>query len=76
MFGNVIMIKPTEDNYTDAIPAYLCILVMPFSYSIAEGIAFGVIPYVLLNLMWGKTRKISPLMYVLAVLFIPKYIFL
>lgn len=76
MFGNITKLKLTEDNYTDAIPAYLCILVMPLSYSISEGIAFGMISYVLLNLVCGKAKKINPLMYVLALLFVLKYIFL
>ena len=49
---------------------------MAFTYSISEGIAFGVIFYTLLHFMTGKTSKITPLMYVLTVLFILKYIFL
>lgn len=61
---------------TEAVPAYLCMLFMPLAYSISEGIAIGVISYVALNLFSGKTKKIQPLMYVLAVLFICKYIFL
>lgn len=59
-----------------AIPAYLCLIAMPLMYSIAEGIAIGVISYVIINLICGKAKKITPLMYVLAVLFICKYIFL
>ena len=49
---------------------------MPFMYSISEGIAFGVISYVVLHAAAGKAKKITPLMWVLAVLFILKYIFL
>lgn len=63
-------------DMTDAIPAYLCMLVMPLMYSISEGIAIGVISYVVINAVCKKTEKITPLMYVLAVLFICKYIFL
>lgn len=64
------------DDLTEAVPAYLCLIAMPLMYSIAEGIAIGVISYVIINLVCGKAKKITPLMYVLAVLFICKYIFL
>lgn len=63
-------------DLTEAIPAYLCLLAMPLMYSISDGIAVGVISYVVINLVCGKAKKITPLMYVLAVLFICKYIFL
>ncbi len=65
-------------DYTEAIPAYIAITAMPFMYSISEGIAMGVISYMVLNLVTGKAgeKKISPLMYVLAVLFVLKYIML
>ena len=64
------------DDLTEAIPAYLCLLAMPLLYSISEGIAVGVISYVVINLACGKAKKITPLMYILAVLFVCKYIFL
>ncbi|MDR1800649.1 MAG: NCS2 family permease [Lachnospiraceae bacterium] len=66
------------DDFSEAIPCYIAIIAMPFFYSISEGIAMGVITYVVLNLLAGKAKekKISVLMYVLAVLFILKYIFL
>ncbi len=64
------------DNLTEAIPAYLCLLAMPLLYSISEGIAVGVISYVIINAVCGKAKKITPLMYILAVLFVCKYIFL
>lgn len=64
------------NDLTEAVPAYLCLLAMPLMYSISEGIAIGVISYVVINLICGKSKKITPLMYVLAVLFICKYIFL
>ncbi|MBD5543909.1 MAG: NCS2 family permease [Lachnospiraceae bacterium] len=76
MFGTITEIKFTEDNLTEAIPAYLCLLAMPLFYSISEGIAFGIISYVVLNAVTGKAKKVTPLMYVLAVLFVLKYIFL
>ena len=49
---------------------------MPLFYSISEGIALGIISYVLINLFCGKGKRVNPLMYVLAVLFVLKYIFL
>lgn len=63
-------------DYTEAIPAYICILAMPFMYSISEGISFGIISYVVINVCCGKAKekKVSLLMYVLAVLFILKYV--
>lgn len=63
-------------DFTEAIPAYICIIAMPFMYSISEGIALGVISYVVLNLATGKFRekKMSALMYGLSVVFILKYI--
>ena len=64
------------NDFTESIPAYLCMLAMPLRYSISEGIAVGVISYVVINLICGKSKKITPLMYVLAVLFVLKYIFL
>ncbi len=66
------------DDYTEAIPCFIAIIAMPFMYSISEGIAMGVISYVVINLISGKAKdkKISVLMYVLAVLFVLKYIFL
>ena len=76
MFTTISEIKLTDNNYASAIPAYLCVLAMPMFYSIAEGISIGVISYVLINLVCGKRKNINPIMYVLAILFILKYIFL
>lgn len=76
MFSTITEIKMDETNYTAAIPAYLCILAMPLFYSISEGIAIGIISYVVINLVCGKAKQINPLMYVLAVLFVLKYVFL
>lgn len=64
------------EDLTEAIPAYLCLIGMPLFYSISEGIVFGVVSYVIINLCCGKAKKITPLMYVLAFLFVLKYIFL
>ena len=76
MVGTVTEIRFDEDNITEAIPAYLAIIAMPLFYSISEGSAMGIIAYGLWNVAAGKAKKITPLMYVLAVLFVLKYIFL
>ena len=76
MMCNVVKIN--FNDYIEAIPAYLTILFMPIMYSISEGIVIGVISYTVLVLITGKAKekKLSPLMYVLSILFICKYIFL
>lgn len=76
MFGAITDIRFSDDNVTEAIPAYLCIIAMPLFYSISEGIGIGIISYVLLNALTGKAKDVKPLMYILAVLFVLKYIFL
>ena len=57
----------------DAVPAFVCITMMGFAYSISEGISLGIISYVLLHVLTGKTKDMNVLMYVLAVLFVAKY---
>lgn len=76
MLSNVVNIDYTD--FTEGIPCFICIAAMPFFYSISEGISMGVISYVVLNLISGKAKekKMSVLMYVLAVLFVGKYFFL
>lgn len=64
------------DNYLDAIPAFLTIILMPVAYSISEGILIGVIAYVLINALTGNFKRISPTMWVLGVIFILRYIFI
>lgn len=59
---------------TESIPAFLCFVGMPFCYSIVEGISMGIISYVGINLLCGNHKKVSPMMYVLAVVFILKYV--
>ena len=76
MVGTVSEIRFDLDNLTEAIPAYLAIIAMPLFYSISEGISLGIISYVVLNALTGKAKKVTPLMYILAVLFVLKYIFL
>lgn len=63
-------------DFSEAIPAFICIVAMPLAYSIAEGITLGVLSYVLINLLSGKFSKLSIAMYVLAALFVLKYIFI
>jgi len=75
MFNTVTDIKFEDRSLTSAIPAYLCIIAMPLFYSISDGIAIGIISYVVINLVC-RSKKIQPIMYVLAILFILKYIFL
>ncbi len=77
LVGFLMMTSITKINfsdYTDAIPAFIAIIAMPFTYSISEGIAMGIISHVVIKLLGGKRKEVSPLMYVLAVLFILKYI--
>ena len=76
MFSGITELKFDEDKLTETIPAYLAILSMPLFYSISEGISIGIISYVILNVVTSKAKKVTPLMYILAVLFILKYIFL
>ena len=76
MVSSVTEIRFDDDNLTEAIPAYIAIIAMPMFYSISEGISLGIISYVVLNLCTGKAKKVTPLMYVLAVLFVFKYIFM
>lgn len=76
MFESVVELSFADTNLTEAIPAYLCIIAMPLFYSISEGICIGVISYVVLQAATGKAKKVTPLMYILAVLFVLKYVFL
>lgn len=76
MVSSVVEIRFDDDNLTEAIPAYIAIISMPLFYSISEGISLGIISYVVLNVCTGKAKKVKPLMYILAALFVLKYIFL
>ena len=70
------VLKIDFNDFTEAIPSYIAIIAMPFMYSISEGIAMGVISYVVINVATGhaKEKKISLLMYILAILFVLKYV--
>ena len=63
------------DDVTEALPAFFAIFAMPFFYSISEGISFGIISYCIINLLTGKVKKLNPVLIVVAILFILKYIF-
>ena len=64
------------EDMSEAIPAFITIILMPLAYSIADGILIGIISYVVINTICGNFKKLSPGMYILALLFILKYIFL
>jgi AGZA family xanthine/uracil permease-like MFS transporter len=70
------IVKIDWEDFSESIPAFICVLLMPVAYSISDGILIGVISYVVINACAGKFKKISPTMWVLAVLFILKYIFI
>ena len=76
----LLMLEPITkidlNDFSESIPAFACIIMMPLAYSISDGILTGMILYVLLNMACGKFKKITPTMYILAVLFILKYIFI
>lgn len=67
------ILKINFDDFTEAIPAFITIIIMPLTYSIAEGIVFGMLSYVFLKLLTGKVKDISVVMIVLAALFILKF---
>lgn len=76
----LLMLEPVAkiqwNDFTEAIPAFICVIMMPFTYSISNGILLGMIAYVVINVMSGRYKKISTTMYILAVLFVLKYIFI
>ena len=76
----LFMLEPIKNiplnDYAEAIPAFVCLILMPLAYSISDGILIGMIFYVLFNLMCGNFKRITPTMYILAILFVLKYIFI
>ena len=76
----LLMLEPVRnipfEDFTESIPAFVCIIMMPLTYSISDGILLGMIAYVLMNVVCGNFKKITPAMYILAVLFILKFIFI
>jgi AGZA family xanthine/uracil permease-like MFS transporter len=80
VFVGLLMMEPIVripfDDFSESIPAFLCLITMPLSYSISNGILLGMISYVVINVICGNFKKITITMYVLAVLFILKFIFI
>ncbi len=74
MFRNIVHIE--WEDYTESIPAFLTLVIMPLAFSITEGISFGVISYVLLKVISGKGKRVHWLLYLFAVLFVARYIWL
>lgn len=76
----VMMMSSIKDvdfnDFSECVPAYITMVVMPLAYSISDGIMLGLISYVVLNAFSGKFNKISIMMWILAILFILRYIFL
>ena len=76
----MLMMEPVRnidfDDATEAIPSFITLIMMPLAYSISAGIMLGMISYVIINMCCGKFKKLTPAMYILAVLFILKYIFI
>ena len=74
----VMMASPVRDidwsDYSEAIPAFVTMLLMPLAYSISDGIMLGMITYTLLNALAGKLKKVSVMMWILAALFILRYV--
>jgi AGZA family xanthine/uracil permease-like MFS transporter len=76
----LLMIEPVKnipwEDFSESIPAFVCMVMMPLTYSISNGILMGMITYVLMNLITGKRNKVTWTMAVLAILFVLKYIFI
>ncbi|MBQ6938756.1 MAG: NCS2 family permease [Muribaculaceae bacterium] len=76
----LLMLEPITkipfNDFSESLPAFVCIVMMPFTYSISNGILLGMITYVLMNMICGNFKKITPTMYILAVLFMLKYLFI
>lgn len=76
----LFMLTPIKDidlnDYAEAIPAFITIVMMPLTYSISDGILCGVIAFTVINVICGNFKKLNPTMYVLTVLFILKYVFI
>ena len=76
----LLMLEPIKyipfEDFSESFPAFVCIIMMPLSYSISNGILLGMITYVLMNLIMGKAKKVTPTMIILAILFVLKFIFI
>ncbi|HZX25979.1 MAG TPA: NCS2 family permease [Telluria sp.] len=80
LFVACLMLRDVGDiawgDSTESIPAVLCALIMPFTYSIAQGVAFGFVAYALLKLMTGQARTVKPIVWVIAAVFVFKFAYL
>jgi len=74
MFKNIVNVN--WDDYTESTPSFLTLVIMPLAFSITEGISFGVISYVLLKVVSGRGKEIHWLIYIFALLFVARYIWL
>ena len=76
----LFMLSPIKDidldDYAESIPAFITIVMMPLTYSISDGILCGVIAYVVINIICGNCKKLNLTLYILAFLFVMKYIFI
>ena len=76
----LLMLEPVKhihfDDFSESIPAFVCLITMPLTYSISNGILLGMIAYVLMNIIMGNFKKLTPTTYILAILFILKFIFI
>ncbi len=61
-------------DYTEGFPAFVTIIMMPLAYSIADGLAFGFLSYIILKVLTGKTKDVSIIMYIIGVIFLIKFI--
>lgn len=76
----LFMVAPLKDldydNYSESIPAFFTLILMPLAYSISDGILIGIIFYVVVNMITGNFKKLTPTMYILALIFILRYCFI
>lgn len=76
----LMMLEPVKNidfnDFSEGIPAFVCIVMMPLAYSISDGILIGMICYTVFNFLCGNFKKLTPTMIILAALFVLKYIFI
>ena len=76
----LLMMEPVKNipwsDYSESLPAFICLISMPLTYSISNGILLGMIAYVLMNIITGKRNKVSWTMVILAILFVLKFIYI
>lgn len=72
LFMTEAILKIDFSDYSEAFPAFLCIVMMPFAYSISEGLVFGVLSYIAVKALSGRAKQISAVMYIIGALFLLK----